>query len=135
VDQPVTSSWFVEETYVDTSTNGNGNGNGGGNGGGNGDGTSSWLTPAATAPVPQQQAPVAPVAPVPAPRPVATTSAGLPVRTPGARAVPAERQQAAPQTGFRDPESIRNNLSRHYDGVLAARRAREEEDPGAGGIS
>jgi hypothetical protein len=45
--------------------------------------------------------------------------------------VPVERPQSAPQTGFRDPESIRNNLSRHYDGVLAARRAREE--PGEGG--
>lgn len=56
----------------------------------------------------------------------ATTAAGLPVRTPGAGPVPAERKQAptASQTGFRDPESIRSNLSRHYDGVLAARRTR-----------
>lgn len=119
-EQPAsgTSSWFIEETYADVGTNGNGNG-------------SSWLTPATTTQsvaLPQVKAP-----PSPTPRPGATTSAGLPVRTPGARPVPAERPQAAaPQTGFRDPESIRNNLSRHYDGVLAARRAREEE-PGPGG--
>jgi signal transduction histidine kinase len=75
-----------------------------------------WLTPAV------------PVASAPKPT---TTANGLPVRTPGARALPAERQETAPQGGFRDPESIRNNLSRHYDGVLAARRAREE--PGSAG--
>ncbi|MDQ3787724.1 MAG: hypothetical protein M3422_10835, partial [Actinomycetota bacterium] len=68
---------------------------------------SQWLTPAVT-----------PVTPT-------TTANGLPVRTPGARTLPAERPKTTPQTGFRDPESIRSNLSRHYDGVLAARRARE----------
>jgi signal transduction histidine kinase len=72
-------------------------------------GESSWLTP------------VTPVAST-----IATTENGLPVRTPGARTLPAERQKSAPETGFRDPESIRSNLSRHYDGVLAARRAREQ---------
>jgi signal transduction histidine kinase len=115
--EPATSSWFIEETYPDT----NGNGS-------NGNGTrhESWLTPATSAARPQSQAPATP-------RPAATTAAGLPIRSPGAGAVPVERQQAAPETGFRDPESIRNNLSRHYDGVLAARRAREQ--PGPGGIS
>jgi signal transduction histidine kinase len=117
VTGPATSSWFVEETYVDNAapaTNGNGSQ------------PSSWLNPtppAAERPHEQGTA-------TPTPRPAATTSAGLPVRTPGARAVPVERPQTAPQTGFRDPESIRNNLSRHYDGVLAARRAREEPGPG-----
>lgn len=123
--QQSTSSWFVEETYVDSTAMGNGNGNG--------DQHSSWLTPVVTTgshPPLQMQAPPA----APATRPAATTSAGLPVRTPGARAVPVERPQATPQTGFRDPESIRNNLSRHYDGVLAARRAREEE-PEPGGMN
>lgn len=108
-EQPATSSWFVEETYAESPT-------------GNGNGTSStWLTPAVPAAAEQPQAPVA-----------TTTAAGLPVRTPGAGAVPAERQPqaTAPQTGFRDPESIRNNLSRHYDGMLAARRMRETPGPG-----
>jgi anti-sigma regulatory factor (Ser/Thr protein kinase) len=119
-DQPRTSSWFVEETYPDT--NGNGNGS---NGGGTQHG-SSWMTPATPAVRPLSQAPAAP-------RPAATTAAGLPIRSPGAGAVPVERQQTAPETGFRDPESIRNNLSRHYDGVLAARRAREQPGPGGNG--
>jgi signal transduction histidine kinase len=110
-EQPSASSWFVEETYAE-STPGNGNGKSG-----------SWLTPAGAE---QPQAPASPTSTA------TTTSAGLPVRTPGARAVPAERPQtaAAPQTGFRDPDSIRNNLSRHYDGMLAARRMRETPDPG-----
>lgn len=118
-EQPATSSWFIEETYVDTSVSGNGNGNGAGNG--NSAQPGSWLTPAAS--TARLRAPDGP-------RPAATTSAGLPVRTPGAGPLPAERPQTAPQTGFRDPESIRNNLSRHYDGVLAARRAREEPEAG-----
>jgi signal transduction histidine kinase len=110
LDQPSTSSWFVEETYTDTGINGAAR--------------NKWLTPTVS---------VAAAVPPPAPATAATTTAaGLPVRTPGARPVPVERQHtaaAAPQTGFRDPESIRNNLSRHYDGVLAARRAREEPGP------
>lgn len=122
VSQPSTSSWFVEETYSDTPTTANGNGNG------NGSQSVDWMTPTVSAAQPVPQAPATP------PRPAATTAAGLPIRSPGARAVPVERQQAAaPETGFRDPESIRNNLSRHYDGVLAARRAREQ--PGPDGIA
>ncbi|MFL6120164.1 ATP-binding protein [Actinophytocola sp.] len=121
-DQPAMSSWFIEETYPDLDTTGNGGGDG------NGAPHSNWLTPTMSS----TTRPAA--APAPAPRPAATTSAGLPVRTPGARALPTERTQTAvPQTGFRDPESIRNNLSRHYDGVLAARRAREEPEPGGNG--
>ena len=122
-EQPSTSSWFIEETYADIGPTENGNG------GGNGTGSPyNWLTPAA----PSLTRP--PAEPTPPARPVATTSAGLPVRTPGAGALPAERSKtAAPQAGFRDPESIRNNLSRHYDGVLAARRAREEPEPGGNG--
>ncbi len=65
-----------------------------------------------------------------------TTAAGLPMRTPrtGAPPAPPARrpadtgQQAKTGTGFRDPEAIRNNLSRHYSGVRAARRAREQPD-------
>ena len=104
VTQAGSSSWFIEETYADPTT-------------GNGNGANKWLGSGAERPQ----------APADAATTATTTAAGLPVRTPGARAVPVERPQAptAPQTGFRDPESIRNNLSRHYDGVLAARRARE----------
>jgi signal transduction histidine kinase len=107
--QPATSSWFVEETYAE-STPRNGNGTGG---------SRTWLTSTTST----DERPSAPAE--------ATTSAGLPVRTPGARPVPTERQKTtAPQAGFRDPESIRNNLSRHYDGMLAARRMRETPGPG-----
>jgi signal transduction histidine kinase len=122
VSQPSSSSWFVEETYPDTPSTANGNGNG------NGSQSVDWMTPTVSAAQPVPQAPAT------SPRPAATTAAGRPIRSPGARAVPVERQQAAaPETGFRDPESIRNNLSRHYDGVLAARRAREQ--PGPDGIA
>jgi signal transduction histidine kinase len=57
--------------------------------------------------------------------------AGLPVRTPGSGPLPAKPaadHDSKPATGFRDPEAIRNNLSRHYGGVQAARRARKELD-------
>jgi signal transduction histidine kinase len=116
-DQPETSSWFIEETYAEITV---GNGNGG----------NQWLTSALQPARSAQSAQSA--APAPAPSSAkTTTAAGLPVRTPGARALPTERQQAAaPHTGFRDPEAIRNNLSRHYDGMLAARRARQEPEPG-----
>jgi signal transduction histidine kinase len=110
VAQPATSSWFIEETVEEEPQ-----------------GESSWLRPALTAEAHTQE-PAARQAATPASQPArpATTAAGLPVRTKGARAVPVERPAAEPEGGFRDPESIRNNLSRHYDGVLAARRAREE---------
>lgn len=112
-EEPATSSWFIEETYAETTA-----------GKDNGNGASTWLRPNPS----KAERPKAAAAPAPS---TATTSAGLPVRTPGARAVPAERTQTtAPQTGFRDPESIRNNLSRHYDGMLAARRMRETPEPG-----
>ena len=34
--------------------------------------------------------------------------------------------------GFRDPDAVRSNLSRHYRGMQAARRAREENDSASG---
>jgi len=110
---PGTSSWFTE---VDEPVkNGNGSGN--------------WLTPAVSVPKAAE-----PVAPVVVSQPAGTTAAGLPVRTPASRAVPAER---APEksSAFRDPESIRSNLSRHYDGVRAARRARDESGSSDGGAT
>src|SRR6476469_4986684 len=88
--QPATSSWFVEETYPDTGKTGNGNA---GNGEGNRAPHNKWLSPTARPAAEQTPA-----------RQAATTSAGLPVRTPGARAVPTERSHAStPDTGFRDP--------------------------------
>jgi signal transduction histidine kinase len=59
----------------------------------------------------------------------ASAKAGLPVRKPGTRpAEPADAKDRKPTTGFRDPEAIRSNLSRHYGGVQAARRARKEPE-------
>jgi signal transduction histidine kinase len=91
---------------------------------------------------PPTPAPVSPVVPVQAwiptpekmwnaadtalsPQPSAMTAAGLPQRKPGARVVPAGQKQppAEERTSFRDAESIRSNLSRHYNGVRAAREA------------
>ncbi|HEY0451491.1 ATP-binding protein [Actinophytocola sp.] len=61
-----------------------------------------------------------------------TTAAGLPMRKPAERPVPpvqpVSQKPAAPATRFRDPESIRSNLSRHYSGVQAARRTRQESE-------
>jgi hypothetical protein len=59
------------------------------------------------------------------PQPSALTAAGLPQRKPGARVLPVgqEHPPAEERPGFRDAESIRSNLSRHYDGVRAAREA------------
>ncbi len=62
---------------------------------------------------------------------IRTTAAGLPMRQPRGGALsakPADHQDVKPGAGFRDPEAIRSNLSRHYSGVQAARRAREESD-------
>jgi len=102
-----TSGWFTEvATQTDSGT---------------------WLTPAAR----KVAAPAAPATVRPS---AETTAAGLPVRTPAAKAVPAGRP-AATSRAFRDPESIRSNLSRHYDGVRAARRARDEPGSADGGAT
>ena len=57
--------------------------------------------------------------------PVEPNRAGLPIRVPGAHLAPGaaqERQQSLPDNGFRDPAAVRENLSRHYHGMRAARR-------------
>ena len=63
---------------------------------------------------------------------IRTTAAGLPVRKPGAKSLSPKSISKPgadkPGTGFRDPDAIRSNLSRHYSGVQAARRAREEPE-------
>jgi hypothetical protein len=59
------------------------------------------------------------------PQPSAMTAAGLPQRKPGARVVPVGKEEvpAEERPSFRDAESIRSNLSRHYNGIRAAREA------------
>lgn len=52
------------------------------------------------------------------------TESGLPTRQPGAQLAPgaaAPRQPEISNTSFRDPAAVRNNLSRHYSGMRAAR--------------
>ncbi|MET8853921.1 ATP-binding protein [Amycolatopsis sp. NPDC004625] len=52
------------------------------------------------------------------------TSSGLPTREPGAQLAPgsaAPRRAQPADPGFRDPAAVRNNLSRHYSGMRAAR--------------
>jgi signal transduction histidine kinase len=69
---------------------------------------------------------------------IRTTAAGLPMRKPRGGLPPAKAPEAAggqtakPDTGFRDPDAIRSNLSRHYRGMQAARRAREENESATG---
>jgi len=119
---PGTSSWFIE---MDKPA-------------GNGDGSGKWLTPAVSVPKAAEPAVATQPATQPARQPArqsaGTTAAGLPVRTPASRAVPAERAPDESRA-FRDPESIRTNLSRHYDGVRAARRARDESGSSDGGAT
>ncbi|RSM43647.1 HAMP domain-containing protein [Amycolatopsis balhimycina DSM 5908] len=59
------------------------------------------------------------------------TDSGLPTRQPGAQLAPgsvAPRQPKPADTSFRDPAAVRNNLSRHYSGMRAARH-RVAADP------
>lgn len=52
------------------------------------------------------------------------TAAGLPARKPGAQLAPGAatpRTRTSPASGFRDPNAVRNNLARHYNGLRAAR--------------
>ena len=61
------------------------------------------------------------------------TDSGLPTREPGAQLAPgsvAPRQPPQPDPSFRDPAAVRNNLSRHYSGMRAARH-RVAADPKA----
>ncbi|WP_410673855.1 ATP-binding protein [Amycolatopsis sp. cmx-4-68] len=61
------------------------------------------------------------------------TDSGLPARRPGAQLAPgaaAPRRPQPPDGAFRDPAAVRNNLSRHYSGMRAARH-RVAADPKA----
>ncbi len=58
------------------------------------------------------------------------TESGLPTRQPGAQLAPgsvAPRQPQPQDTSFRDPAAVRNNLSRHYSGMRAARHRMTNE--------
>lgn len=65
------------------------------------------------------------------------TEAGLPQRTPGRRLVPGgvDSVQAAPPARLRDPEAVRENLSRHQRGTREGRAAGTVERNSNGGDS
>jgi hypothetical protein len=63
---------------------------------------------------------------------------GLPTRVPGAQLAPGTAQTREPgkqDNGFRDPNAIRENLSRHYHGMRAARRATNNGHNGNNGAA
>jgi signal transduction histidine kinase len=77
-----------------------------------------WATPAAEKARHAAESALEPVAPQ-------LTDAGLPTRRPGAQlapgaVVPRVREESG--GGFRDASAVRNSLSRHYQGMRAARR-------------
>jgi hypothetical protein len=79
---------------------------------------SEWATPAAEKARHAAESALEPAAPQ-------LTDAGLPTRRPGAQlapgaVVPRVREQDG--GGFRDASAVRNSLSRHYQGMRAARR-------------
>ncbi|WP_328711316.1 ATP-binding protein [Nocardia salmonicida] len=57
------------------------------------------------------------------------TSGGLPIRKPGAQLVPGGLTPAE-EAGDRDPEEIRNNLTRHLSGVRSGRAEIQHNDGG-----
>ncbi|GGK49335.1 sensor histidine kinase [Nocardia camponoti] len=64
-----------------------------------------------------------------APATSSRTSGGLPIRKPGAQLVPGGLTTAE-DTGPRDPEEIRNNLTRHLSGVRSGRAEIQYNDGG-----
>ncbi|WP_235022307.1 sensor histidine kinase [Amycolatopsis alkalitolerans] len=83
----------------------------------------NWVTPADDARRAAESA-------VHAPASTALSPAGLPTRKPGAQLAPgaALPRPARAQAGFRDPAAVRNNLSRHYNGMRAARQRTANEE-------
>ncbi|MFD1812331.1 ATP-binding protein [Rhodococcus gannanensis] len=55
------------------------------------------------------------------------TETGLPQRTPGRRLVPGGVEKPEPQARTRNPEAVRDNLSRHQMGIRAGRAAGRAE--------
>lgn len=92
---------------------------------------SHWFAESPSAPVPNDRwaSPADDVrqaaeAAVGTPADLEFTDSGLPSRQPGAQLAPgsvAPRRPQPPDTSFRDPAAVRNNLSRHYSGMRAAR--------------
>ncbi len=79
--------------------------------------TDQWVTPV-------DQVRLAAEVAVGGPADLEFTESGLPTRQPGAQLAPgaaAPRQSQPEDTSFRDPAAVRNNLSRHYNGMRAAR--------------
>ncbi|MFL6141777.1 MAG: ATP-binding protein [Labedaea sp.] len=63
-----------------------------------------------------------------------STSAGLPMRKPGAKLAPSSAGHEPAHALQRDPASIRSNLARHHSGVRTARtRAQGTDDAGTAG--
>lgn len=65
--------------------------------------------------------------------PATISEAGLPTRKPGAQlapgaALPRDRSGKQTSTDFRDAAAVRNNLSRHYNGMRAARQRTAHEE-------
>jgi signal transduction histidine kinase len=96
-----------------------------------------WFTPRADVASAAPRAAIEPAAAttaVVATRVAATTPAGLPLRIPGGRAnvnPPTRQEVRRPEpsgSGFRDPESVRRNLSRHSSGLRAARRTTSDAE-------
>ncbi|WP_433682665.1 ATP-binding protein [Nocardia sp. CA-119907] len=63
------------------------------------------------------------------PTPESRTVGGLPIRRPGAQLVPGGLAPAE-EPGVRDPEEIRNNLTRHLSGVRSGRAEAQYNDGG-----
>ncbi|MEU8896306.1 ATP-binding protein [Nocardia sp. NPDC048505] len=61
------------------------------------------------------------------PAPSGRTRGGLPIRRPGAQLVPGSVDPSA-ESGIRDPEEIRENLTRHLNGVFSGRRAADAKN-------
>lgn len=81
--------------------------------------SSDWNTAADAGWQAAEQASVAPVE--------RHTQSGLPQRLPGRRLVPGSVDNAEPRARLRDPESVRDNLSRHQMGIRAGRAAGRTE--------
>ncbi|MFC8386437.1 ATP-binding protein [Nocardia sp. NPDC057272] len=105
--QRMVSEWLVEPASAPTES---GNGNG-----------ASWSAPGDAGWSAAAEADHPPTS--------SRTSGGLPIRKPGAQLVPGGLTPAE-EAGARDPEEIRNNLTRHLSGVRSGRAEIQHNDGG-----
>ncbi|MFD3706994.1 ATP-binding protein [Nocardia sp. NPDC058658] len=105
--QRMVSEWLVEPATAPAES-GNGNGN-------------SWSAPGDAGWTAAAEADHPPTS--------SRTSGGLPIRKPGAQLVPGGLTPAE-EEGARDPEEIRNNLTRHLSGVRSGRAEIQHNDGG-----